>query len=421
MRRAVRFLTPARMRHAALAAVFVVPFGLLHAFVLAEIGIGIVDILFLVETIRGGTWRVCAKSWFIVAIMWWLWLLVCSLPLPSLGLHGAGWYVSFGFALVIIRFVVFALALQTWLLTTATSRKNLWIVIAVCCLWIGVETWQQYLTGHNIFGDRRWGDGALTGPFWKPRAGDLYGHLLFVALVPIIAWLLARQSRGAESAAYFIAVIGAVTVVLIGQRMGTAYAVLGGVAAAGCLPRLRLPVLAAVIGAGLALLATPVISPPTHAKLVGETTVNMSNFSHSPYGELFSRAATMGFASPVIGYGYNGFRIYCSEPEFDGGVPGFHIPPSRAADNACNLHPHNYYLQSFEEAGFLGLILFSLMNVLLLVPLLRSLLKTRNVYVVALFTGVLTYAWPIASTDAFPTLYEPGWFFLLLGLGLSFV
>jgi len=416
-----RTVTPERRRKFALFAAFLVPIGLLHAFVLAEICIGIVDVLFLIETIRTGAWRGFAKPWFIVAMIWWLWLLICSLPLPALGLHGAGWYMSFAFALVIIRFLMFALALQIWLLTTAKLRNYLWIVIALSCVWIGLETWQQYLTGHNIFGDRRWGDGALTGPFWKPRAGDLYGHLLFVALVPVADWLLARQSRVAGAAAFGLIIIGAVTAVLIGQRMGTAYALLGGLAAAACLPRLRLPVLAAGIAAGLVLLATPIISPPTHAKLIGETTVNMSDFSHSPYGELFARAATMGFASPITGYGYNAFRVDCENPKFDAGVPRFHIPPSSVAENACNLHPHNYYLQAFEEAGFLGLILFSLMNALFLLPLLRSFFKTRNTYVVALFTGVLTYAWPIASTDAFPTLYEPGWFFLLLGLGLAFV
>jgi O-antigen ligase len=416
-----RLITPRRTRNFALLATFFVPIGLLHAFVLAEICIGAVDVLFLFETIRAGTWRGCAKPWFVVAITWWLWLLFCSLPLPSLGLHGAGWYISFAFALVVIRFLVFALALQSWLLTTPRLRKNLWVVIAVSCLWIGLESWQQYLTGHNVFGNRRWGDGALTGPFWKPRAGDLYGHILFVALVPITSWLRARKSRVASIAAYGLTVIGAVTVVLIGQRMGTAYMLLGGLATAFCLPRLRLPVLAAIISAGLVLLATPVISPPTHAKLVGETTVNMSDFSHSPYGELFARAATMGFSSPVIGYGYDAFRIYCPDPKFDSGVPRFYVPPSSAAHNACNLHPHNYYLQSFEEAGFPGLLLFSLMNFLFLWPFLRVLFKSRNVYATALFTGVLTYAWPIASTDAFPTLYEPGWFFLLLGLGLSFV
>jgi O-antigen ligase len=396
-----------------------VPFGLLHAFVLAEICIGIVDVLFLAWVIRAGRWRVCGQFWFVAALAWWAWLLLCSLPLPGIGLHGAGWVVSFGFALVIIRFLVFALALQSWLLTTPALRTWLWIVIAMSCLWIGLESWQQYLSGQNIFGDRRWGDGALTGPFWKPRAGDLYGHLLFVALVPVTAWLLARAHRAARVAGYALTMIGAVTAVLIGQRMGTAFALLGGLTAAVFLPRLRLAVFASVAAAAVVLLATPVISPPTHAKLVGETAVNIGHFSRSPYGELFARAATMGFASPVVGYGYNAFRVDCAAPKFDGGVPAFHIPATSVAENACNLHPHNYYLQAFEEAGVPGLALFILMNGFLLLPFLRSLSQTRDVHVVAVFTGVLGYVWPVASTDAFPTLYEPGWFFLLLGLGLA--
>ena len=43
------------------------------------------------------------------------------------------------------------------------ARRIAWWVLALSCLWIGVESWEQYLTGTNIFGDRRYGDGALTG------------------------------------------------------------------------------------------------------------------------------------------------------------------------------------------------------------------------------------------------------------------
>ena len=402
---------PERLKLFALAATLLVPPGLLHAFLLAEIGIGITDILFLLAAFRQRNWQPFRQTWFVAAIIWWLWLLVCSLPI---GHVTAGWSNAVVQAAVIIRFLVFALALQTWVLTTPTGRRTLWALLALSCLWIGVEAWQQYLTGRNIFGDPRWGDGALTGPFWKPRAGILYSHLLFVVVPPLAIKL---RGRAGSALAGVLLSLGAVTAVLIGQRMGTAFMILGALAAAAFLPRLRRPVAAALLAAGLTLLATPIISPPTHAKLVGETSKNLTHFSRSPYGEIYTRAAVMGLDSPWRGWGYNGFRTFCPAPQFDAGLPALGIAPTSTAMFACNLHPHNFYLQAFEESGFPGLALFTLMNLLWLVALRPK--PARDPVLVGLFIGVLTYAWPIASTDAFPTLYEPGWLFVILGLGLA--
>lgn len=407
------------LRAVALAATLLVPLGLLHAFVLAEIGIGIVDILFLAEMAREKNFGWARNRWFIVALVWWGWLLVCSLPLPALGLPAAGWVISFLQAFVIIRLIVFAVALQSWVLTTAAARRAVWFTLALSGLWIGVESWQQFLTGSNIFGDHRWADGALTGPFWKPRAGALYAHLLLPALlVPLMA-LLGAKDAPRRAAGVVLVILGVVTAVLIGQRTGTALALFGLVVAALFVPQLRRPALATVIAAALVLLATPIISPATHAKLVGETSRQVSHFSASPYGELYTRAATMGLASPWHGWGYNGFRAFCPEDRFSGGFPALGIAPTKLALGACNLHPHNFYMQAFADAGVPGLVLFAALNLCWLAALLRGLWRRPDPLRLGLFIGVLTFAWPITSTDAFPTLYMSGWLFLLLGLGLS--
>jgi O-antigen ligase len=396
-------------RRISLAAAFLVPFGLLHAFLLAEIGMFVVDVLFIATMLQTRQCGWARQPWFVVAMVWWVWLLICSLPL----LHSAGWAISFVQAFVIIRFFLFTAALQSWLLTTNRARRIAFLLLAASCVWIGLEAWQQFFTGHNIFGDTRWPDGALTGPFWKPRAGALFGHLLFVVL-PVAAILVRR-----EAAAAALLALGLATSVLIGQRMGTAFAILGDIVMAFHLPKLRRPAVAALLIAGAVLLATPLISPPTHAKLIGETAQNMGNFAQSPYGELFTRALAMGLASPWHGWGYNGFRIFCPAPQFSTGFPAFGIAPTNLALAACNLHPHNYYLQALTDAGFPGLVLFIALNLLWLAALGRGLRRNPVPLRVGLFIGVLTYAWPFASMDAFPTLYEPGWLFFILGLGLA--
>jgi O-Antigen ligase len=413
-------LPPVTLKNAALAATLLVPLGLLHAFVLAEACIAVTDILFLTAMARERNFAWARQPWFVVALVWWAWLLLCSLPLPGLGLVTAGWSLSFLQAFVIIRLLLFAVALQSWVLTTQAARRAVWLTLALSSLWIGIESWQQYLTGRNLFGDHRWGDGALTGPFWKPRAGALYGHLLAASLLPpVLALLNTRPSTLRRAFGMLLAILGVVTSVLIGQRVGTAFAVCGLLVAALLVPQLRRVAALAVAGAVLVLLATPIISPATHAKLVGETSRQLAHFTTSPYGELYTRAARMGLSSVWHGWGYNGFRAFCPEPRFAAGFPDLGIAPTELSLGACNLHPHNFYMQAFTDAGLPGLILFAALNLCWLLPLLRGLWRRPEPLRLGLFIAVLTFSWPITSTDAFPTLYMSGWQFLLLGLGLA--
>jgi O-antigen ligase len=398
-------------------AACLVPLGLLHVWVLAEICIAITDVLFIAATIRGKHLAWAKQPWLLAAIAWWGWLTFCSIPFP--GFTVDGWLMSTFEAFIIIRLLIFTAALQTWLFTTDKTRQLAWVLLAASAGWIALESWQQFLIGHNLFGDVRWGDGSLTGPFYKPRAGDLYGHLLFLAVLPPVCALMAKPGRLRPAAGAALAAIGVVTSILIGQRMGTVFTAIGLATSALFIPRLRRPALIAAVLAGAVLLLTPLISPATHAKLVGETATNLHHFSQSPYGELYTRATVMGLQSPWHGWGYRGFRAFCPLPRFTAGLPVLGIPPTSLALAACNLHPHNFYLQAFAEAGFPGLLLFTVMMLTILATLARGLWRNPEPLRVGVFAFAVTFAWPLASTDEFPTLYMSGWLFFTLGLGFA--
>lgn len=407
------------LRLLALFATMLVPLGLLHAFVLAEICIALTDVAFLVHCTRSKNWAWLRHGWMRIALLWWVWLVICSTPIPALGLGSAGWKMGFVQAVVVIRFLIFTAALQDWVLTTAKSRKLAVTLLTLSALWIGLESWQQYLTGHNIFGNPRWSDGSLTGPFWKPRAGVLYAHILYPAILPAVALLLSSRRWLAYGGGLVLAMLGLITSVLIGQRMGVALTGLGAAVAALFLPRLRLPVIAGIVAAVVFLLATPIISPPTHAKLVGETHKNMSHFWLSPYGQLYIRGTQMGLQSPVHGWGYNGFREFCPLPRFSPGIPEAGLPATQLDLGACNLHPQNFYVQSFVDAGLPGFVLFTLLCLWWFKDCLAGLWRSRNPLRIGMFIAVLTYLWPLASTDEFPALYMVGWLFFLLGVSYA--
>ena len=196
-----------RLRDAALWAVLLVPVGLLHAWVLAELGIAVTDVMFLVAMVRARDAAWLRRPWMVAALAWWGWLMICSLPVHALPVP---WQLGIAEAVVVGRLLLFTAALEHWVLRDPPARLLLWWALALSCLWIGVECWQQYFTGTNMFGDRRFGDGSLTGPFVKPRAGQLYAHLLYIAMLPPVVALFGRGRSGAMWGGA-LAVLGVVT------------------------------------------------------------------------------------------------------------------------------------------------------------------------------------------------------------------
>jgi hypothetical protein len=399
-------------------AALLLPLCLLYARAGAEICIGLIDILFLWQSARVRDWSWARQPWFVLGCLWWLATMIASLPIPTLRLGPGGW-PSFTQALVLGRLLLLAAALGHFVLTAPRTRRDLWIILALCTLWIAIECWQQEILGINILGDHRWPDGALTGPFWAPRAGPPYAHLLFLAILPVIIWLYSMRNLAARLGAILLGGLGFLTVVMIGQRMPFLLAGLGLLVTALCLRPVRIP---AIILGLLALALIPamrLISPPTFDKLVLETSAQVRHFAQSPYGELYTRAVVMIGHSPWRGYGFNGFLYFCKQERFGGGLPALGIGPTALAKGACNIHPHNFYLQAAIDAGIPGLILFGAMNLAWLTAIGRGLIRRPDPLRLGLFIGVLTYAWPLASTDNFAVLPMAGWLFVMLGFGLA--
>ena len=279
----------------------------------------------------------------------------------------------------------------------------------------------QAATGRNFTGWPRWADGELTGPFQKPRAGAPLSRLVPVVLLPPIGALLAGGAqwwRGAAAAGLAGLTLGAV--VLIGQRMPVLLTVLGLLVGAIFLPRLRLPVAAALLLGAALVAASAVVAPPTFYRLVTKFTTQMENLPASNYGQIASRAVAIVADHPWTGRGFDGFRSGCADPRY---WRGWHYATDRADDGGgmlgCNLHPHNAYLQAATDAGLPGLALFTAMVGAWGLALLRGLWRNPAPLRVGLLAAFVMAFWPLASTSSAFAIEIGGLAFLLLGFGLA--
>jgi O-antigen ligase len=410
---AVRFAGGGLRRRVAEAACLMLPIVMIAEWRSIADGLAtLIAVVFLVDRAlrRDATWL--RSPWVVLAGALWGWMLLCSV------LRGNAQAIVQ--SLVSIRLFLLTAALDQWVLEPESARSRLGRIVLFLAAWLILECWQQFFTGTNIFGDPVWNDGALTGPFFRPRAGATYLMLFFPALLPNLLRLIAVPRWRRQVIGLLVCVLGVATMVLIGQRMPTLLLLLGLCLTALMIPQFRL-VAAVVIAAGATLISLlPIVSPRTEAKLVVHFTQQMGHFWHSPYGLIFTRAADMIVLNPWLGLGFDGFRDHCADPLYKHPLSWLPIAPSDIGSPAgCNIHPHNYYLLIATNAGLLGLLLFAGLAVHCLNRMgraTRALVEPRRA---ALFVTACIIFWPLASTSSMFTFPTAGWLFLMIGWGLA--
>ena len=406
-----------RLEQIAFGATLLTPILLMHGHAIADGLIGVVDLCFLARCTASRDWRWLRDGWAPVALLWWIWLLICSLPFPALHLGEAGTGPLIQ-ALLVLRFLIFTAALEYFVLRPPAARRWMWGVLAACTAWIAGSSLIQFMFGRNLFGFPPGGDGELTGPFGMPRAAPPLSRILLPVLLPIAAGLLSRPRAAARFNAYALLLGGMGVMVLIGQRMPLLLTVLGFLVAGLLLRQFRVAIVVSLLAGAALVGASAVVSPPTYFRLVEKFSNQMEHFAASPYGQLYARATEIGRQNPITGRGYDTFRNFCADPRyFRATFDGSQADGGGAA--ICAQHPHNFYLQAFVEAGVPGLILFCILAFVWLRPLAAGLWRDPDPLRVGLFAAILIQLWPIASTSAFTSMPMGGWFFLLLGFAMA--
>lgn len=391
-------------------ATILLPFVLPYTRAVADGLLTFIVLLFLAHQRFTRDWGWLRAPWTRLALLFWGWMLLCTLA--------TGLLKPIEQTVLALRFFLFVPALENWVLSDPRTRRRLWYAVLAVAAWVALESWQQSILGVNIFGNPRWGDGALTGPFAGPTAGGTYLWVFFPAFLPLCFLLLKRPRRVDRFGGIAVLFIAAATMILIGQRMPTLLLALGLFASGLLFRAFRLPVALTLVLSAAVLALLPVVSPPVFEKLVVHFTQQMQHFWATPYGLIFGRAVTMMQAHPWLGLGWDGYRDNCMNPSYLNGVSWLPVSDPASAEG-CNIHPHNYWLQIGTSAGLPGVALFAALVGVWLWRIRGGSNYQGNAWRASLLIIVFVAMWPIASATSLFTVPNAGWAFLMIGWALA--
>lgn len=369
----------------------------------ADIALILIGLLFLLESLRTQGWGWLRTPWVTLALGLWLYLILIS---PLSNDPGA----ALDRALPFVRFIVFAAALQHWLLIDPAVQRRFLQVLGAVVAFVVLDSLFQFATGFDVFG-HPYADLRLTGPFGDNVPGTFLAKTSLPVLGMVLAWGLARGTGGARWLVALLAGVLAVTIALTGERMALLTFCLGLAFAALFTSGMRTFLLAGGLVAVLAIGGGLTLNGDLRARLVDATVADLDGFWGGRYGHIFVRSFRLWQAEPVFGVGLKQFRDRCENPDFR-----FHGP----IEKRCFSHPHNIWLEWLVEAGgiaflaFLGLIGLWIRE--LATPFTRW---AAPPLAASASAAVLVFLWPLQSTMSFFTNWNAILFWLTLGLALA--
>ncbi|MQR99281.1 hypothetical protein [Gluconobacter aidae] len=133
-------------------AALVLPLFLVHWRGIAEGCLDGLAVGFLFRSTLTREWSWCRQGFVWPALVWWAWLVLCSLPRQAPVPADAT--ASLTQALLAISFPVAAFALAFWTLQDLRTRTWCRRLVLACVLYLGGQMLLQAVTGHNLEGSK---------------------------------------------------------------------------------------------------------------------------------------------------------------------------------------------------------------------------------------------------------------------------
>ena len=430
------------LKKISLFLLILLPFAIIIGQAPSDIIVSTISILFLLNSIIQKDWSWIKIKWIKIVFFLWIYLIFASF-------FALETKIAFSHSILFVRFFIFAVALQHWLLSEKKFLTYTLYSILTAFIFVSIDTFYQFLHfdlskgyGPDILGYYSNDHFRLTGPFRSNIPGAYLSKFFFI----IFLFSIIKLKKKNRDNLLFVPLMTFIffLVFLTGEAMSFASIVLGLLILFLLEKKFRKKIICSVIILffliPLAVKFNPVWKKieiieknPWHngtvyqIKMPCENNKNeickkkfktqpffyevLTNFSKSAYWETYSQALIIWKDHYFFGIGIKNYTGACKSEKYKENLKYFF----------CTTHPHNFYIQWLLETGIIGLIGFIALLVFWLRYFIKDINKNINPLIYSPILTLFVIFWPIMSTGSFFSNRNAtmNWFIIALCLAIA--
>ena len=363
---------------------------------LSDLGLSLVSILFLINSIKNNLKKYYDNYYFKFFLIFCLILILSSLLSDNV-------LISLKNSLFYFRFGIFSLCFWYLLEKNKFLLKYLFISILLCFLSLIIDGYTQFIFGKNLFGYTLYNDYRVSSFFGSELVLGSYLARFFPILFAL--FILLDQPKKNKLLLLFMTIVFILSEGLIfisGERLALFFMNLSAVFIILMLKEYRIYRLWTYIVSLCLIVVLMNFFPNSKERFIDQTIYDFTRNTDDkvyifskPHNDMYVTAYRIFLDNKFLGVGPRQFRNTCDK--------------YRVSEYSCETHPHNTYIELLSEAGIFAFLVVAGLFILIcylsikhfVLKLIRDKKGIINDFEVCLLSAVIISLWPFSPSGSF--------------------
>ena len=363
---------------------------------LSDLGLSLVVILFLINSIKNNLKKYYNNYYFKFFFIFCLILILSSLLSDNI-------LISLKNSLFYFRFGIFSLCFWYLLEKNIFLLKYLFISMLLCFSSLIVDGYFQFFFGKNLFGYALYNDYRVSSFFGSELILGSYLARFFPILFAL--FILLDQPKKNKLTLFFMTIVFILSEGLIfisGERLALFFMNLSAVFIILMLKEYKIYRLWTYIVSLCLIFVMMSFFPNSKARFVDQTIYDLTRNTDDkvyifskPHNDMYISAYRIFLDNKFFGVGPRQFRNTCDKYS--------------VSEYSCETHPHNTYIELLSEAGIFAFLVVAGLFILIcylsikhfVLKLIRDKKGTINDFEVCLLSAVIISLWPFSPSGSF--------------------
>ena len=376
--------------------IILMPALLISGAFLSDLGLSLVAILFLINSIKNNLKKYYNNYYFKFFFIFCLILILSSLLSDNI-------LISLKNSLFYFRFGIFSLCFWYLLEKNIFLLKYLFISMLLCFSSLIVDGYFQFFFGKNLFGYALYNDYRVSSFFGSELILGSYLARFFPILFAL--FILLDQPKKNKLTLFFMTIVFILSEGLIfisGERLALFFMNLSAVFIILMLKEYKIYRLWTYIVSLCLIFVMMSFFPNSKARFVDQTIYDLTRNTDDkvyifskPHNDMYISAYRIFLDNKFFGVGPRQYRNTCDKYS--------------VSEYSCETHPHNTYIELLSEAGIFAFLVVAGLFILIcylsikhfVLKLIRDKKGTFNDFEVCLLSAVIISLWPFSPSGSF--------------------